>query len=114
MLAAFGYAVKAVADGGAAVDLFAKQREAGHPFRAVILDLTVAGGMGGKEAAQALRALDSNIPLFVTSGYAEDPIMQDPTAHGFRASLRKPFAMSDLSELFERHVRPVEQGSPPA
>jgi len=107
MLAAFGYAVNAVADGDTAVELFAKQREAGHPFRAVLLDLTVAGGMGGKEAAQALRPLDSSVPLFVTSGYAEDPIMQDPTAHGFRASLRKPFAMSDLSELFEKHVRPA-------
>ena len=106
MLVAFGYAVKVVADGGAAVDLFAKQREGGPPFRAVLLDLTVSGGMGGREAAQALRALDSNVPLFVTSGYAEDPVMQEPTAHGFRASLRKPFAMSDLSELFERHVRP--------
>jgi PAS domain S-box-containing protein len=109
MLAAFGYAVEAVADGGSAVDLFAKQREAGHPFRAVILDLTVAGGIGGKEAAQTLRALDSNVPLFVTSGYAEDPVMQDPTAHGFMASLRKPFAMSDLSALFEKHVRPDER-----
>jgi PAS domain S-box-containing protein len=106
MLAAFGYAVKTVADGGAAVDLFAEQCEAGHPFCAAILDLTVAGGMGGKEAAQALRALDSEVPLFVTSGYAEDPVMQKPTAHGFTASLRKPFAMSDLSALFDKHVLP--------
>jgi CheY-like chemotaxis protein len=88
------------------VDLFAEQCEAGHPFCAAILDLTVAGGMGGKEAAQALRALDSEVPLFVTSGYAEDPVMQKPTAHGFTASLRKPFAMSDLSALFDKHVLP--------
>jgi PAS domain S-box-containing protein len=109
MLAAFGYAVKTVADGGAAVDFFTKQSEAGHAFRAVLLDLTVVGGMGGREAAQALRALDRNVPLFVTSGYAEDPVIQAPAAHGFNASLRKPFAMSDLSELFEKHVRPDQQ-----
>jgi CheY-like chemotaxis protein len=61
--------------------------------------------MGGKEVALALRALDSDVPLFVTSGYAEAPVMADPAAHGFQASLRKPFARAELAELFEGHVR---------
>jgi PAS domain S-box-containing protein len=109
MLATFGYSVQTVGDGGAALELFAKQSGSGQHFRAVLLDLTVAGGMGGKEAAQILRTMDSNVPLFVTSGYAEDPVMENPAAHGFKASLRKPFAMSDLSELFEKHVPPAQQ-----
>jgi CheY-like chemotaxis protein len=98
-----------VGDGGAVVELFAKQSESAQRFRAVLLDLTVPGAMGGKEAAQALRTLDSSVPLFVTSGYAEDPVMQEPSAHGFKASLRKPFAISDVSELFEKHVLPDQQ-----
>jgi PAS domain S-box-containing protein len=109
MLASFGYTVETVGDGGAVVELFAKQSESAQRFRAVLLDLTVPGAMGGKEAAQALRTLDSSVPLFVTSGYAEDPVMQDPSAHGFKASLRKPFAISDVSELFEKHVLPDQQ-----
>jgi hypothetical protein len=50
--------------------------------------------MGGSEAALALRAMDSDVALFVTSSYAEDPIMAKPTAFGFKASLRKPFEKS--------------------
>jgi PAS domain S-box-containing protein len=110
MLAALGYSVETVGDGGSAVELFDKRCKSGHPFRAVLLDLTVAGGMGGKEAAQTLRTIDSSVPLFVTSGYAEDPVMEDPAAHGFKASLRKPFAMSDLSELFKKHILPRSHG----
>jgi len=106
MLASMGYSVETAGDGGDAVELFAKQNESGQRFRAVLLDLTVAGGTGGREAAQALRTLDSSIPLFVTSGYAEDPVMADPASYGFKASLRKPFLRSDLSDLFEKHVLP--------
>jgi len=105
MLTSLGYSVETVADGKAALEIFASQRKAGRPFCAVVLDLTIPGGMGGKEAAQALRALDSDVPLFVTSGYAEDPVMADPAAHGFQASLRKPFARAELAELLEGHVR---------
>ena len=104
MIASLGYSVETVADGRAAVELFAKQRESGQRFCAVLLDLTVAGGMGGKEAAQQLHTLDSSVPLFVTSGYSEDPVMADPAGHGFKASLRKPFAKSDLSDLFEKYL----------
>ncbi len=105
MLTSLGYSVETVADGNSAMEVFAKEREAGRPFCAVLLDLTIPGGMGGKEAAQELRALDSNVPLFVTSGYAEDPVMADPAANGFQASLRKPFARSELSELLARHLK---------
>jgi CheY-like chemotaxis protein len=106
VLTSFGYSVETAADGEVALDLFARAKEAGRPFRAVLLDLTVAGGMGGKEAAQKLRSLNGHVPLFVTSGYAEDPVMADPPAYAFTASLRKPFAKADVAELFERHVSP--------
>ena len=106
MLAALGYSVETVGDGRAAMRLFAKHSDSGQRFRAVLLDLTVVGGMGGREAAQALRVLDGGVPLFVTSGYAEDPVMEDPVVHGFRASLRKPFTIAELSELFEKYVAP--------
>jgi PAS domain S-box/PAS domain S-box/PAS domain S-box len=105
MLTSLGYSVETVADGDAAVELFASERKAGRPFCAAILDLTIPGGMGGQEAGQALRALDGDVQLFVTSGYAEDPAMAAPAAHGFRASLRKPFSRAELSELLEVHVR---------
>ena len=104
MLTSLGYSVETVADGKSAMEVFAREREAGRPFCAALLDLTIPGGMGGKEAAQELQALDGNVPLFVTSGYAEDPVMADPAANGFKASLRKPFARSELSELLAKHL----------
>jgi PAS domain S-box-containing protein len=104
MLKSLGYAVEAVSDGGVAVAAFAREAEASRPFCAALLDLTIPGGLGGKDAAQEIRALDSDVPLFVTSGYAEDPVMADPTAYGFKASLRKPFVRSELSELLERYL----------
>jgi CheY-like chemotaxis protein len=107
MLTSLGYAVETVSDGGAAVEAFSKERKAGRSFCAALLDLTVPGGLGGKEAAQELLALDSGVSLFVTSGYAEDPVMANPAAYGFKASLRKPFAKSELSQLLEKHVIPA-------
>jgi len=107
MLTSLGYAVETVSDGGAAVEVFSKERKVGRSFCAALLDLTVPGGLGGKEAAQELLALDSGVSLFVTSGYAEDPVMANPAAYGFKASLRKPFAKSELSQLLEKHVIPA-------
>lgn len=107
MLTSMGYAVESVNDGVAAVEVFSREREAGRSFCAALLDLTVPGGLGGKEAAQDLLALDSGVSLFVTSGYAEDPVMANPAAYGFKASLRKPFAKSELSQLLEKHIIPA-------
>jgi len=61
---ASGYSVQTGTDGQAAVELFTQRSSSGLPFRAVLLDLTVAGGMGGKEAAQLLRKMDPSVPLF--------------------------------------------------
>jgi CheY-like chemotaxis protein len=45
------------------------------------------------------------IPVFVASGYADDPVMKKPTEHGFTASICKPFRKSELSKMLERHVK---------
>lgn len=99
-----GYAVKTAADGEAAVELVAAAGAAGEALTAAILDLTVPGGMGGREAAEAIRRLAPDLPLFVISGYAEDPVLHDPQAHGFTGSLRKPFRNEELYALLQRHT----------
>ncbi len=111
-LTSMGYSVDTVADGRAAVERFRQERKAGRPFRAALLDLTIPGGMGGKEAAKELRVLDSGVPLFVTSGYAEDPVMASPADYGFVASLRKPFTKSELAKLLAEQLgkRPAPVG----
>jgi PAS domain S-box-containing protein len=103
MLARLGYEVVSVSNAEAALAEFARAVDRGEPFRAVILDLTVPGGMGGIEVAAEIRKRDAQVRLFVASGYADNAAMQNPRDHGFTGSLRKPFTMSELTDLFVRN-----------
>ncbi|HOW52005.1 MAG TPA: PAS domain-containing protein [bacterium] len=103
MLERLGYTTVCVKDGGAALWTFDEARREGRPFAAVLLDLTVPGGMGGKEAVVELRKRDETVPIFVLSGYADDPVMADPRKYGFTDSIAKPFSLGDLARLLERH-----------
>jgi two-component system, cell cycle sensor histidine kinase and response regulator CckA len=105
MLKKLGYSVECAADGTEALRLIAEREKSGDPFVALILDLTIPGGLGGRETLQELRNRGCRIPAFVASGYAEDPVMARPQDHGFTASICKPFRKSDLAELLEKHLR---------
>jgi CheY-like chemotaxis protein len=104
MLESFGYTVVRRTNGKDAVDFFAQEREAGRELAGMIFDLTIPGGMGGEEAVKAIRLLDHNVPVFVVSGYAEDPVMAEPGAYGFTASLCKPFMRAELARMLEKHI----------
>jgi two-component system, cell cycle sensor histidine kinase and response regulator CckA len=104
MLERMGYTVVCKSDGRGAVDLFADE-ESRRAVAAVILDLTIPGGMGGMAAIAEIRKIDKEVPAFMASGYAENGVMKDPAAYGFTASLCKPFKMTELAELLERHLR---------
>jgi len=99
MLARLGFTSAGTANGQQAVAEFFRAQQAGAPYLAVILDLTVPGGMGGQEAAQLIRQRDAAVPLFVASGYAEDPVVAQPDRYGFTGSLRKPFVLAELMRL---------------
>jgi CheY-like chemotaxis protein len=75
MLQFLGYEVCTAAEGAQAVTLYGSSREEGRPFDAVIMDLTIPGGMGGAEAITILRRLDPQIKAIVSSGYSNDPVM---------------------------------------
>jgi PAS domain S-box-containing protein len=102
MVKSMGYDAHCVEHSQAAIDLFTSERER---FAAIILDLTIPGGPGGKEAIRAIRKIDKEIRVFVTSGYADDPVMADPTAYGFNGSICKPFRKKELSAFLERHLK---------
>ncbi len=70
----------------------------------MIFDLTVSGGTRGKEAIQKIRDVDTDIPVFVSSGYADDPVMARPRECGFNASLAKPFRIAALSRLLSEDL----------
>lgn len=100
-LSRLGYEVETAADGAEAVELYRKAMVQKRPFSAVILDLTVRGGMGGGEAIRRLRDLDHNVKAIVSSGYSEDAIMANYREHGFVAAVEKPYRLQELSRVLQ-------------
>ncbi len=99
------YTVRLANDGKEALRLFAACRQSKDDVAAILLDLTVPGGMGGKQTVEEIRKVDRGIPVFVTSGYADDPIVQNPHHYGFTDSISKPFLRTDLYELIAKYVK---------
>ena len=100
-LTQFGYEVRTTENGQMAIDVFSEALTSGKNFDAILLDLTIPGGMGGKEALQHLRKLDPNLKALVTSGYSDDPIMSDFKKYGFQGILVKPYKIIDLAKALE-------------
>jgi DNA-binding NarL/FixJ family response regulator len=80
----------------------------GEKFEVVILDLTIPGAMGGKDAIQHLKKLDPHIKAIVTSGYSDDPIMCDFQQYGFQEILVKPYKIFDLIKILESMLSPIK------
>lgn len=100
MLHRMGYEdVEMAVDGAEAIERFTRAKESGNPFDLVILDLTVRGGMGGKEVIRELIKIDPAVRAIVSSGYSTDPVMAHFREYGFQGALAKPYEMRELSEV---------------
>jgi PAS domain S-box-containing protein len=104
MLRSMGYEVYGTSEGGEVLDLCRVLQQRGVVIRAIFLDLTVPAGMGGVKTAAELRRRQSEMPLFVSSGYSADPVMADPARFGFTASISKPYIQQDLSAFLNRYL----------
>jgi PAS domain S-box-containing protein len=96
ILTELGYTVELTENGAEAVELYLQRKEQGTPFSAVILDLTIPGGMGGKETLEKLIDIDPAIKAIVSSGYSNDPVMANHREHGFSAVLSKPYLPQEM------------------
>lgn len=101
MAGLLGYKVSYARNGNEAVRMYEDAFNNKHKevFDAVILDLTVPGGMGGKQAAREILALDGEAKLIVSSGYSRDPLLADYKGHGFKGFLAKPYEIEQLSRV---------------
>ncbi|MBX7152940.1 PAS domain S-box protein [bacterium] len=111
MLKYMGFTVWEVSDGQEAVKAYRSFRDRGEPFDAVIMDLTIPGGMSGKETIQQLIAIDPHVRAVVSSGYSNDPVMGRYKEHGFSEVLPKPYNADDLAKtlnelLKEKNLHP--------
>lgn len=93
-----GYKVDFSKNGAEAIELYRNALESEQPFDVVIMDLTVPGGMGGKEALQKLLAIDPKVKAIVSSGYSTDPVMAHYEEYGFIDVITKPYKSTELSK----------------
>jgi CheY-like chemotaxis protein len=105
MLKFLGYSTVTVNCGEKALSAIIEKSKSGQAFKAIILDLTIPGGMGGKETIHEIRKFDVITPVFVSSGYAEDPIISNPKQFGFTDSLSKPFTKDELGLLLNKYLK---------
>jgi signal transduction histidine kinase/CheY-like chemotaxis protein len=94
-----GYGAVACSDGKAAIELYREAMTAGNPFTAVLMDLTVPGGMGGQETIKRLLEIDPKVVGIVSSGYCSDPILSNYRHYGFRGIVEKPYSPDALGKV---------------
>lgn len=97
MVETCGYSYQTAKDGDEALKNFCDARDIGSPFSAVILDLTIPGGLGGKEVISRLLTIDPQVKAIVVSGYSNDPVLANYQEYGFKGRVAKPFNLVDLS-----------------
>ena len=108
MLNYLGYEVELAADGSEAIELYKKAQASGRGFEAVILDLTVPGGMGGIETIGKLRKLDTEVTAIVSSGYAHEHIMSEYEKYDFKGVITKPYEIKELGYVLQK-VRMIKK-----
>lgn len=101
MLEKFGYSVSLTENGEKAIEMYCKALEKNSPFDLVIMDLTIPGGMGGKDASQAILKMDPAACIIISSGDSNDPVMSDYAAYGLRGIIPKPYRIAELKTTVE-------------
>ena len=104
LLTFFGYRVELAKNGQEAIELYQTAKKNGDPFQAVIMDLTIPGGMGGLETMIRLRQYDPEIKAIVSSGYANDQVISNYEKYGFSGVVIKPYKYDDLISVLDKVI----------
>ncbi len=99
MLVYMGHEVVLSANGEEVIELYRESMNTARPFDLIIMDITIPGGMGGKDAVREIHKIDPEARVIVSSGYSNDPIMANCTEYGFCAALTKPYQLQQLSKV---------------
>ena len=105
MLKNLGYEAEFAKDGAEAIRMVKESKEAETPYDAVVLDLTIPGKMGGKEAINKLLEIDPAIKAIVSSGYSDDPVLANFHEFGFKGRLPKPFESRSLGKVLHEVIK---------
>lgn len=99
MLEHFGHNTDFAPEGKKAVKMYRDELDKGSPYDLVIMDLTIPGGMGGKEACEKILEIHSEAVIVASSGYSNNPVMSEFHKYGFKESISKPYKINDLGKL---------------
>ena len=102
LLESYGYEVDAFPDGQSLLDAYAAAAGDGRPYAAAVMDLTIPGGMGGREAVEKLKRLDPRAKAIVSSGYSNDSTMAEYRKFGFDGVVGKPFRVEELVKAIQK------------
>ncbi len=105
MLLYLGYEVEIAKDGIETIELYQKAMDTGKPFDAVIVDLTIPGGMGGKMTIKKLHEIDPKVKAIVSSGYPDAPVMSNYRQYGFKGFAPKPYKIEELSKVLHKVIK---------
>jgi signal transduction histidine kinase len=94
-----GHEPVAVADGAACLAAYRRGIDERQPFDLVILDLTVPGGMGGRETLAELRKIDPLVCAIASGGHTADPALARHREHGFAAIVPNPLELERLGRV---------------
>jgi PAS domain S-box-containing protein len=99
MLKHIGYEdIKLAIDGTEAIKIYSEALKAGKPFDVVILDLTIPGGMGGKETIKKLLEINPKVKAIVSSGYSSELDVAEYKGYGFKGAVGKPYTIEQLGQ----------------
>jgi DNA-binding NtrC family response regulator len=102
ILSRLEYDPELAVDGNEAIEMYQKAMDSGKPFEIVILDLTVKGGLGGKDAVKKILKMNPHAKVIVSSGYSDDPVMTEFREYGFIGALPKPYKIKDMIEILKK------------
>ncbi|MBD3291185.1 response regulator [candidate division KSB1 bacterium] len=102
MLQSLGFETEIATNGEQAIEKYKLNLSKDRTFDLVILDLTIQGGMGGKETIKNLRELDPDVKAIVTSGYSNDPVMADYRQYGFIGVIAKPYKVDEIKSVIRK------------
>ncbi len=112
ILRRLGYEASFVSNGAEALELYNMAYHKGEPFDAVIMDLTIPGGMGGKDTMEQLYKQHPDVKAIVSSGYSNDPVMSNYQKYGFKGVVSKPVKINELSSMLYAIMHPEDTSSP--
>jgi len=108
MLKYLGFEVACAKDGNEAIEFYKENMQNKKPFKIVLMDLTIPGGLGGKETIKKLIEINPEVTAVVSSGYSNDPVMANYKKYGFKGVIVKPYTINELNEVLQEVIKDIQ------